>query len=114
MFLLDFQITSITMTEYAVGSVASALSQKSTPAAEVEPKKKSKKKPAEPQKNQEVLNQLFAVANVSTPVIVSNVPIPVAPVKKLKRNKRHTDQVTIIIIFFMVNILITSCLLFST
>ena len=102
------------MTEYAVGSVASALSQKSTPAAEAEPKKKSKKKPAEPQKNQEVLNQLFAVANVSTPIIVSNVPIPVAPVKKLKRNKRHTDQVTIILLLLMVDILVTSCLLFST
>ena len=78
------------MTEYAVGSVASFLSQKSTPAAVAEPQKKKKK---EPQKNQEVLNQLFAVSNVSAaPVIVANVPVVAQPVKKLKRNKRNTDQ----------------------
>jgi hypothetical protein len=41
---LVFQVTSNTITEYAVGSVASSLSQKSTPAAEAKPLKKELEK----------------------------------------------------------------------
>lgn len=75
------------MTQYEIGSVANFVSQK--------PAEIAKKKTL--QKNQSVLDQLFAASNDATNIVVANVPIPTD--KKAKRKKlrqlRSSDQYAI-------------------
>ena len=75
------------MTQYEIGSVANFVSQKP---AEIKKKKTL-------QKNQSVLDQLFAASNDATNIVVANVPIPTE--KKAKRKKlrqlRSSDQYAI-------------------
>lgn len=73
------------MTHYEVGSVANFVSQKSD-----EPSKKTSL-----QKNQQVLDQLFASSNAAANIVVANVPISKENVKKVKKSKRQTDQYAI-------------------
>lgn len=73
------------MTQYEVGSVASFVSQKP---AETEKKETL-------QKNQKVLDQLFAGSNVAN-TVVANIPIPTQKTNlKIKKKKRHADQYAI-------------------
>ncbi|XP_032793718.2 LOW QUALITY PROTEIN: RNA-binding protein 34 [Daphnia magna] len=73
------------MTHYEIGSVANFVSQK----ADESNKKTSL------QKNQQVLDQLFASSNSTVNTIVANVPIPKETIKKVKKSKRQADQYAI-------------------
>lgn len=73
------------MTPYEVGSVASFVSQKA-------PQQNKKKKL---QKNQEVLNQLFALPDDAVNTVVTNVPISTENVPKKKKKQRQTDDYAI-------------------
>ena len=73
------------MTHYEIGSVANFVSQKSD--------ESNQKKPL--QKNQQVLEQLFASSNAVVNTVVANVPIPKEQVKKVKKKKRQADQYVI-------------------
>ena len=73
------------MTHYEIGSVANFVSQKSD--------ESNQKKPL--QKNQQVLEQLFASSNAVVNTVVANVPRPKEQVKKVKKKKRQADQYVI-------------------
>lgn len=72
------------MTQYEIGSIANFVSQKSS---EIKDKQKNV------QKNQSVLDQLFAVSNETSTVVVANVPVSSSQKgKKIKKKKRAVDQ----------------------
>lgn len=73
------------MTHYEIGSVANFVSQKLDESTQK----------TSLQKNQKVLDQLFASSNAVTNVVVANVPIPKEEVKKVKKKKRQADQYAI-------------------
>ncbi|KAI9559682.1 hypothetical protein GHT06_013687 [Daphnia sinensis] len=73
------------MTHYEIGSVANFVSQKSD----------ESNKNTSLQKNQQVLDQLFASSNSTANTIVANVPIPKETIKKVKKSKRQADQYAI-------------------
>lgn len=72
------------MTLYEVGSVANFVSQNTE---KIDGKKKL-------QKNQAVLDQLFAASNVVN-TVVANVPVPAEKPKKIKKKKRQADEYAI-------------------
>lgn len=82
------------MTAYQVGSIANFISQKSSDTPDDKKKKKAGKKVV-PQKDQNVLDALFAGHQQETPQVVANIPVPGASKKVKKRKQRRAEEFAI-------------------